>query len=201
MSAKDIFHPVSPFDIPQVADMLARAFFDDPLYLHLFQNEKERVMRVKALFEMRLAYAIKWGDVYATSPRLEGVAVLLPMPEAEPSADRLFRVTSVSRCVRVGLKNLAILATYEQYARRLRSRHAPKRYLYLSPMAVRADCRGRGLGGALLEEAQRRSGDRGAVVLETQSERNAEFYGKRGFEVIAKGRLPGSGVGHWLMRG
>ena len=75
----------------------------------------------------------------------------------------------------------------------------------MSTGAVLPEAQGRGIGSAVMTALLERwdAGGGGPLVLDTQRERNVEFYQRLGFRLTAKGSTPGAhGVPYddWKMR-
>lgn len=61
--------------IKPAAEVLTRAFQNYPVSKYLFADELEREKRTPDFFQYMLSYGVRYGEAYATSPNLEGVAV------------------------------------------------------------------------------------------------------------------------------
>jgi hypothetical protein len=71
--------------------MLSRAFFHDPKMTHLITVIAARKDRSRYVFEFELCYGLIYGNVYTTSPAVEGVTVWLPSERSEITLWRAFR--------------------------------------------------------------------------------------------------------------
>lgn len=69
--------------IKPAADVLARAFQDDPFNVYLLPDASERMNKLPHGFRMLVHYGVLYSELYATSPNLEGVAVWLPSEKVE----------------------------------------------------------------------------------------------------------------------
>jgi hypothetical protein len=61
----------------QAADLLTRAFQDDPAYSHIFPDPAERARSLRSLWGGLLTVTLRYGQVY-TTPGLHGVACWMP---------------------------------------------------------------------------------------------------------------------------
>jgi hypothetical protein len=75
-------------DVRASAEMLARAFYDDPLFTHFFPYPLERTNKSIAFFQLLVRYYILYGETDATSPAFEGVAIWFPFNKTDMSAWR-----------------------------------------------------------------------------------------------------------------
>ena len=68
-------------------------------------------------------------------------------------------------------------------------------------MAVEEDCRGRGVGRAILEALEKRARERGAKTIVLNARENAiGFYRKRGYELINQSSTLFESLLHWRMQ-
>jgi hypothetical protein len=56
------------------ASVLKDAFRRDPLWNTVFAEEPDRERKLRAFFEAPVRYCLRYGEVYAPSPALEGIA-------------------------------------------------------------------------------------------------------------------------------
>ena len=61
--------------IKPASRMLARAFRYDPIIAYALPDEKEHKTKLPYVYEFLLSYNIRYAEAYATSERLEGVAI------------------------------------------------------------------------------------------------------------------------------
>jgi ribosomal protein S18 acetylase RimI-like enzyme len=79
--------------------------------------------------------------------------------------------------------------------------HPQEPHWYLAILGVRAELRGRGAGGALLEPGLARADADGLpCYLESSNPRNVGLYERHGFEVTAEHRLPDGPVMTYMWR-
>ena len=54
----------------KAAEIISRAFHDDPLYAYIIPDESEREKYFPYLFKAYIWYCLKFGEVYVSSPNL-----------------------------------------------------------------------------------------------------------------------------------
>jgi hypothetical protein len=64
--------------VKSAAEVLAKAFWDYPMSVYFWPDEAKRTKRQLALCRRQVYTGIKYGEVYATSPQMEGVSVWFP---------------------------------------------------------------------------------------------------------------------------
>ena len=76
---------VKKSNIKPAAEVLAKAYQDEPLYAYFIPDASERRNRLPYFLEFTLRHAVLYGEVYASSPKLEGIAGWLPCVKAKMS--------------------------------------------------------------------------------------------------------------------
>lgn len=89
-------------DIKPAAKVLARAFQEHPIFVYSIPDASKRRDKLHHVFEKGVRYGVLYGEVYATSPNLEGVAILLPAETADMTLWRLIRVGMLFLFFRLG---------------------------------------------------------------------------------------------------
>ena len=183
------------------AVLLARAFHQDPAYLHIFPDGDERARSLARLFAAVIGYSLQYGQVQ-TTPSLEGVACWLTPGNTEVTFWRMLRTgLAFQRAVgrmpteaRQGF--LAALAFMDGIHKRLMA--GPHWYLWA--LGVDPASQGRGTGGKLIRPALAQA-DRAGVpcYLETLNERNLSFYQKWGFATQDQAIVPEQRLQIWAM--
>ena len=185
--------------IQPAAALLARAFAADPLYRYLFPDPAQRDSLLLSFFNFRARFGILYGEVYATSPALEGIVVWLPS-STPMNRWRLLRSGGFAFFTQASAETRQRMSNLMQFTSEMHHRQAPFPHWHLSPVAVDPAHQGKGLGGKLLratlDQAERQ---KLPCFLETQSERNVAFYRRYGFEVVEVGTIPGTDLSHWTM--
>lgn len=189
--------------IKPAAEVLARAFYNDPWFAYIIPDTAEREKKLQALFQVNLCSNILHGEVYAPSPNLEGITTWLP-PEA---ADRIFWETPKSDdselIAEIGKDVIDALQTWYDYFGPLHKQYTPFPHWFLDDLAVDPPFQGKGYAGAMLRAMfARLDKENIPCYLRTQNGRNVSFYQHFGFRVVDEGEIPGTGIGNWcLLRG
>jgi ribosomal protein S18 acetylase RimI-like enzyme len=183
----------------RVGEMMARAFDGDELYAALFPAAKVRQAVLPPLMAFRVRYGTLYGEVYATSPALEGVAVWIRGDKSFMTPWRSFRAGGLSLYAKIGGAAWRIQAV-ERYVMALHRQYAPIPYWHLSPVAVDPAHQRKGLARRLLKAMfARLDAESVPCFLETQSPANVVLYERYGFAVVAEGTIPETDVRHWAM--
>jgi ribosomal protein S18 acetylase RimI-like enzyme len=195
----DSLYRLQARDVHRAALMLADAFQLDPVWNAVF-GEATPAQRAYA-FETPVRYCLKYGEVYAPSEALGGVAAWVPGALADMTLWRILRNGALWPGMKTGV----------QLARKMQPIFRPieldrkafiggKPYTYLQIIGVAPAFQGQGFGGQLLRALIKRSEQAGvSLYLETETEANVSMYEHLGFTVIKKIVLPIIDLPMWEM--
>ena len=189
-------------ELSEAGEVLARAFFDDPLFVFVEPDDKIRGRFLPWLMTQQTAhYRDSYGEVYRTPGRLEGAALwsLVGQPDQEGKPG--------TPSWRAELPDRLGKSAYERWTRAitpladLHERDMPTTHWYLSVIGVAPPCQGQGLGDALIAPILARA-DRDCLpcYLVTHKVGNVSFYQKYGYELLVEDDIPGGGLRYRTMR-
>jgi ribosomal protein S18 acetylase RimI-like enzyme len=182
------------------AAMAARAFQDSPLSVHFFPDASERKDKLPYIFQFMIGYGLLYGEAYAISPNLEGVAVWLPSEKARMTRRGDIGSEGLSRLLKVEKETAAKWNSFDDYVASLHKRHVPFPHWYLQLLGIAPAYQGKGYAGTLLKAMFTRiDKERLPCFLETDKKRNVSLYQHYGFKVVEEGIVPGSEVTIWAM--
>ena len=165
--------------------MFTRAFFDDPKLTYLIPDAEIRKERARFLFEFELRYGMIYGDVYATSPTLEGAAVWLSSAKSEITFWRATRAGGIALQKHLGKDIMKRLMSFSTFVDTLHKKHAPSPHYYLFFIGVDPVSQKKGFTSKLLRPMLAWL-DRWKqpCYLNTQNQKNIGLYEHFGFRVI-----------------
>ena len=167
-------------DTRQLAQVLARAFEDDPIYLWSFGESNLQWSR--RFFRWQLRRLMPQHVTWTTGDR-EGAAVwALPDQWRETTAELLRLIVITTPAIRKRLRAVVSGLTL------IDERHPSEPHLYLALLGVEPNRQGQGLGSQLLAPGLELCDREGIpAYLETAKARNLDFYARHGF--IERGRV------------
>jgi GNAT superfamily N-acetyltransferase len=176
-----------PADVARLAEVLARAFHEDPVIGWLLPDPETRPVRLRRFFAIETKrFAMAHGRVWTTADRSGAALAVAPGRWRAPLGATLLEGGAfwarLARAARMG-------ATIEwHHGRLVRGPHH-----YVRDVGVVPEMQGRGLGAALLGPTLA-AGDRDRipVYLEASSERNAALYERLGFRHLRELRVGSS---------
>jgi GNAT superfamily N-acetyltransferase len=186
--------------VPETAEMMARAFADYPLTACFYPDAANRKQAIVRGYRSLLRFGVRYGEVYAVSPRLEGAAMWLYSWNARGTPWRSIMSGNYHVLVPARLRNQSHIRQYTDYAKAVHERRAPFPHMYLQLLGVGPAFQGKGYSARLLRPMFRRTDGEGLpCYLETEAEKNVAIYRHFGFNVVEEGVVPGSGVRFWAM--
>jgi ribosomal protein S18 acetylase RimI-like enzyme len=181
---------VRPAEIDVLAEVLRRAFEDDPLARWIWPRYRPRAHR--RWFRARLRFLLEQEECYTTAD-LAGAALWSPPPTWQVSGRELLAWAPSIPSFAPRLPRVM------RGFRAMDERHPKTPHFYLAVLGTDPSRQGQGIGSALMRpvlEACDREGL--GAYLETTRERNLDFYGRHGFRVSEEIRMP-KGPPVWLM--
>jgi ribosomal protein S18 acetylase RimI-like enzyme len=195
----DSLYRVRKKDVPQAGAVLADAFQHDPVWNAIFGDAK-RAQRAYA-FETPVRYCRRYGEVYAPTVNLEGVAAWVPGALADMTLWRVLRSGAFLAGMKLGAPLARSMAPIFKPIEIDRKRNMQgKSYIYLQVIGVAPTFQGQGFGGTLLRALIERSEGAGMpLYLETETEDNVRMYERFGFQVVKEIVLPIVDLPMWEM--
>jgi GNAT superfamily N-acetyltransferase len=195
-----IMIPLQRHQVKSASETLARAFLADPLWSYFVPDVSARGKLLRYIFEIRIEFTVSHGEVYGTSPNLEGVAVWLPDKKADMTVTETIRHYGIHVLFKIGLRTMFRMLPVGNFIYDIRKRFAPRHYWYLSPIGIAPQFQGKGYAGALLKPMFARFDKEGSsCYLEAQKRENVDIYLHYGFKVVHEAVVPGTDVSHWAM--
>lgn len=187
--------------LAESAEVLARAFFDDPMTMYMLPDESQRRAILPSFMQAGATICMQHGEVYTTPGDVLGGACWLPPGETEVTEDRLAEAGAMEVLGAMGDEAAGRFGALMAQLGELHELAVPAQHWYLLILGVDPPRQGQGIGGALIEPVLRRA-DAASLpcYLETMKPRNVTFYRKHGFEVVVEDDLAGGGLHYWTMR-
>lgn len=187
---------VAPADLARVADVMGRAFDDDPVLNFVAKQDARRSERIRMMMDLGLRkLTFPFGETYVAEG-FEGAALWNP-PNGRPHG-LLNDLSMLPAMVRVaGASRLPHVIGALQM---MDKKHPRKPHYYLLGIGVEPELQGRGIGTQLMAPVLERADREGMpAYLESSKEKNLPLYQRNGFEVVERVDLPRGGPSAWLM--
>ena len=181
--------------------VLARAFFDDPLFAWVMPDESTRLTKLTWFMSLAAKYGTNYGEVETTAGAIEGNAIWLPPGDTDVPAMRMMRMGMWMAPYKLGMGILMRFLKAMDFVEKLHHEIAPEPHNYLMVLGVDPPRQGQGIGSALMGPVLARADAAGQTCyLETNKEINVKLYSKHGFEVKYDGILLDDGPRLWTMK-
>lgn len=187
-------------DIQPAVEVLTRAFRNYPLLKYFFSDELERERIAPYFFQYILNYGVRHGEIYATSPNLEGVAVWLTSDKYPMTFWRSIRFVPLSIIFGLGREGGSRMRYTGEYIDTVHKRLVPFKHWFLQTIGVDPQFQGKGYAGKLIRAMLARIDKEDLpCYLEALDEKNARLYEHFGFRVIEKSAIPKTKLTNWAM--
>ncbi len=187
-------------DLVRGVEVLVNAFWDDPLNLFFIPESENRRKLFSEYLEFRLRFAIKYGEVYSTSPDFEGIAAWFPPGMSDMTNFRMMRVGGLKLIRILGTDTISKMTRIASNVARLRKQRLTEPHWHLFPIAVDPKHQGKGYASVLMRPILERIHSEGLpCFLETLDEKNVSLYEHFGFEIIYKETIPEIELTNWGM--
>lgn len=182
------------------AAVLGRAFAEYELFRYYFHDEKERNTAATTFSLISISVCLKYGEVYATSEKMEGVATWLPPGRSPFGSWQVMRSVPLSTLFRVERRRLSQVWAYGRHVDTLHCKLVPYPHWYLDMIGVAPPYQGQGFCSRLVRPMlERIDRERMPSYLETNARKNVAIYRRFGFEVVSEDEMPGTGIRTWAM--
>lgn len=200
MISKNNIITLTKNQIKSAGEVLGRALKDDPVSVHVLPDKNERHERIKYVFQMTSCLGIKYGEVHASSPNLEGVAVWIPFEKYKEKVWGNIVCALKAKMYKVGMQASKLIKPIREYNKKAHLQFAPNEHWYLQTLGVDPPHQGHGIGSILMEYMLENIDKNPLpVFLETSTEINVKFYERFGFSVMEEVIIPETNVKQWYL--
>jgi GNAT superfamily N-acetyltransferase len=181
-------------DRKALAEILARAFRDDPVWNWLFPDDRGRDRRAALVFRAYLYDSLKRGEVLTTPDR---VAAALWKPPGKWKLSNGSILRTLPDLLRAFGRRLPASLEVE---RKVEAQHPDEPHWYLAVIGTDPVAQGRGVGAALIRQVTDRCDRDGLpAYLESSKADNVPYYERFGFKVTGETVLGNDGPTIWFM--
>jgi ribosomal protein S18 acetylase RimI-like enzyme len=182
-------------DVPALAGMLARAFFDDPVAIWSCRPDGLRPRLLERFQATRLRQLLAHEEVWTTS-ELSSAALWAPPMRWKTTRREDIAIARSMLHPRLLVRAPMVAAGFINMERKHPQRPP---HWYLGMLGTDPSSQGQGLGSAVLTPVlEQCDADGVGAYLESSKERNIDFYARHGFRVTGELRMP-RGPKMWAM--
>lgn len=197
---EDTLYEVKKGDLEAAAACLTDSFSEDPYMAYIMGSKKDDRILAKHFNLFALQSGLKYGVVYATGKKMEGVIICFP-PEHVYLSDWQF-----IRAGALGLKRDIDRDAFDmsdmlgRFSKQTQKKAVPTPHWYVYQIGVMKQYRGQGMASRLLNPILAQLDSRSIPsYLETHNENNVALYEHYGYRLVSTGSLPVIGKPYWGM--
>ncbi len=180
-------------DLPRCAEVLAKAFYDYPMYRHVL-GERHNLTSVNVATRFFVNYAYHYGDVTAPSPDIEGVLCTIDSQNHRMTPWRLLRCGGLALS-RLGADVRRLHEEYDRFATEIHRNIITEPHQYIICIGIDPRRQGQGLASRMLQPVLEAAAAQGySSYLETHNLQNVGIYQRYGFELASEHQLPNSNI-------
>ena len=187
-------------NVKPAVEALVKAFRNYPLLQYYFPNEAKREKISYYFVSYAVFTGISYGEVYTTSPDMEGVAIWIPSTNYPITFWRLIHSVPSPILFGFGMNGGSKMRRLGEYIDTVHQRLAPFKHWFLQTIGVAPQFQGEGYAGKLLRPILSRI-DKESLpcYLETLDEKNVSLYQHFGFKIVDKSKIPETTLTNWAM--
>lgn len=193
---------LTPRDVDEAAGVLARAFFDYPMWTWIIPDDAHRRAALPPIMRVSMRWGLLTDEVYGAGDPLRAVAIWSPPGMADADLDPDGTRTHFQEAVdAIGADGAARMDLLVAEQRSLRDRDLTPNTWYLPWLGVDPVSQRTGAGTALLNSMfARLDATKSDIYLETEKAANVPYYHQHGFTTITKGTITNGGPNYWTLR-
>ena len=178
-------------NVEPAINVLSKAFRDYPLLQYYFPNDSIRE-RISYYFLSLAVYSgIRYGEVYATSINLEGIAIWIPSKNYPLTLWKILRSVPISKMFGFGRYGGSKMLHFNEYIDSVHLVQTPFNHWFLQVIGISPRFQGKGFASKLLRPMLTKiDSEHLPCYLETLSEKNVSIYERFGFDIIDKSIVP-----------
>ena len=158
-------------------EVLGKAFSSYPIFQYYFPDEAKRQKISKYILSFAVYSGIKYGEVYATSPKMEGVAVWIPSNNFPLTFWKILRSVPLSKIFGMGRYGGSKMKNFNDHIDNVHQRLAPFSHWFLQAIGVDPSFQGNGHASTLLRTMLSKTDKENLpCYLETVDEKNVSIY-------------------------
>lgn len=191
---------LSTADTDRASEVLARAFYRDPLWMYLLPDATQRAVAVRQAFRTFVPLYIRSQQSYGVGEPLEGVAVWSIPGETRRNATLPALLTANFFTLIFSPLSFAFRRAVPIFGRfsEMQQQYAPEPHVYLNTIGVLPAAQGKGLASQLIKPCLARADRQGqSVYTETMTPANVGLYLHYGFVCREQWRVPGTELSVW----
>ncbi len=180
-------HKLSLNDINKGSEVLKDAFINYPAFKYLFPEMNERERKLKYVMSFFIRYGLLYGEVYAPSKDIEGVAIWYKSTQLNSNIQGLIKAGLLNLPFNLNLTSFVKLKKLGDVKKSNRDKLMKSEYYLLDVIGIDPNFALKGYGYMLIEsKLEQIEEQKMCCFLETSNIKNIEYYKKFGFDLLSE---------------
>jgi ribosomal protein S18 acetylase RimI-like enzyme len=185
-------------DLDKASEVLGLAFLDDPDTMKIMPDDEIRIKKLRHFFRCFIKFGLIYGEVYAPSPDVEGVAVWVHSSTKDITLWRSLRSGFMGLIFKVDGKAMKVFSSYGKQMDEETGSVIDRDHWFLFILGVDPELQRKGFGTKMIEPMlDRIDKEKLPIMLDTNKQNNIGYYQKFGFEVVKNYKVLDND--HWGM--
>lgn len=194
------FYKISKSDVKYLSKLFERIFFNWSLAVALEPNEVIRLTRTHYFYALSIKHLIKYGEAYALSPEMEGIAMWVHSDYTEMSTWQLIKYGGLKTFYKLGAKTMKKAEISMNFMENTHKELIEEPHYHLAWVGVEPELQRTGIGTELMHAILNRFSKENIICfLDTQDKQNIDYYKRFGFKLITERQYPNVDVTYWGM--
>ena len=189
------FYKISKKDVKYVSKLFERVFFNWPVAVAIQPDEEIRRTKGHYFYAISIRHLIKYGEAYAPSPKIEGVAMWAHSDYYELSTWQIIKFGALKALYKLGAKAMKKGEMWMEFVEKNNSELTEEPHYHLVWLGVEPGLQKKGIGTELMHALLNKfSKENMKCSLDTQEKKNVDYYKRFGFKVIKECQYPNADV-------
>jgi GNAT superfamily N-acetyltransferase len=183
-----------------VVKMLTRAFWQYPVVTYYYPDLNQRQKLTDAMLACAVYSCVRYGEVDATSPQIEGAIVWTDSVDFPVSLWRMLRSIPFKYLLPMTGSAGSAMQEFDRYVNGIHKRLVPHPHCYVELLGVDPQYQGQGFSSRLMRPLLAKlDSESRDCYLETQDEKDVPIYLHFGFSIIDESLVPNTPLKNWAL--
>jgi len=193
-------YKITKSDVNYLSKLFERVFFNWSLVVALEPDEEIRRTRAHYFYALSIKHLIKYGEAYATSPKLEGVAMWVHSDYTEMTLWQMIKYGGLKTFYKLGAKSMKKADISLEFMEKTHKTLIKEPHYHFAWLGVEPGLQKTGIGTELIQAMlDKFTKENMKCFLDTQDKQNIDYYRKFGFKLIHECQIPNVDVMYWGM--
>ena len=193
-------YKITKSDVNYLSKLFERVFFNWSLVVAIEPDEEVRRTRAHYFYALSIKHLIKYGEAYAPSPKLGGVAMWVHSDYTEMTLWQMIKYGGLKTFYKLGAKSMKKADISLEFMKKTHKTLIKEPHYHFAWLGVEPGLQKTGIGTELIHAMlDKFSKENMKCFLDTQDKQNIDYYRKFGFKLIHECQIPNVDVTYWGM--